>query len=97
MNKPVFQNVVATASLGTPMDLLAILKVFKGCEYNPKRFPGLVFRVKKPKTATLIFRTGKLVCTGAKSSKRARRAVNKVVKELRGRGFIVTDKPTVTV
>jgi len=44
------------------MDLLAILKAFKRCEYNPKRFPGLVFRVKRPKTATLIFSTGKMFC-----------------------------------
>ena len=97
MNKIEIQNVVATASLGTTMNLLEILKAFKTSEYNPKRFPGLVFRLKRPKTATLIFSTGKLVCTGAKSSKLARRAVKKVVKELRGEGFKVADKPKVTV
>ena len=60
-------NIVATASLGQKIDLLAIMKVFLNVEYRPKRFPGLVFRLKSPKTTTLIFGTGKMVCTGAKS------------------------------
>jgi len=50
-------NVVATSSLGTKMDLLAIMKVFRNVEYRPKRFPGLVFRLKNaraPKTAGLF-------------------------------------------
>jgi len=93
----VIQNVVATSSLGTKMDLLAIMKVFRNVEYRPTRFPGLVFRLKKPKTATLIFTTGKMVCTGAKSSKEARRAVRKVVRELRKEGFIIRGRPEITV
>lgn len=73
------------------------MKVFKNTEYRPKRFPGLVFRLKRPKTATLIFTTGKLVCTGAKSSKLAKRAVKKVVKQLREAGFIINDMPEVEI
>jgi len=65
-------NVVASASLDQKIDLLAILKVFRNVEYRPKQFPGLVFRLKRPKTATLIFGSGKMVCTGAKSEKMAR-------------------------
>jgi len=60
-------NVVATASLDQKIDLLAIVKVFRNVEYRPKQFPGLVFRIKRPKTATLIFASSKMVCTGAKS------------------------------
>ena len=97
MNKIVIQNVVATATLGTSIDLLTIMKVFKNTEYRPKRFPGLVFRLKRPKTATLIFTTGKLVCTGAKSSKLAKRAVKKVVKQLREADFIINDMPEVEI
>ena len=93
----VIQNVVATSALGTKIDLLAIMKVFANVEYRPKRFPGLVFRLKNPKTATLIFTTGKMVCTGAKSSKEARRAVRKVVRELRNEGFIIRGRPEITV
>ena len=83
------QNVVAVASLGQKMDLIAIMKIFRNVEYRPKRFPGLVFKLKQPKTTTLIFRTGKMVCTGAKSEKMAKSAVRKVVRELRKEGFII--------
>ena len=97
MNKIEIQNVVATAALGTKIDLNAIMKVFRNVEYRPKKFPGLVFRLKRPKTATLIFTTGKMVCTGSKSAKLAQRAVKKVVKELRGAGFIIKDEPSVEI
>ncbi len=91
------QNVVATASLDQKFDLLAIMKVFRNVEYRPKKFPGLVFRMKKPKTATLIFRTGKMVCTGAKSDKLARSAIRKVVKELKNNGIIILGTPKIEI
>ena len=76
-------NVVASASVEQKMDLDEITKKFPETEYNPEQFPGLVFRLEKPKTATLIFRTGKMVCTGAKSEELAIAAVNTVVQKLR--------------
>lgn len=59
------ENVVASVTLDQKIDLLDIMKVFRTVEYRPKQFPGLVFRIKRPKTATLIFASGKMVCTGA--------------------------------
>jgi transcription initiation factor TFIID TATA-box-binding protein len=91
------QNVVASASLDQKIDLLAIMKVFRNVEYRPKQFPGLVFRLRRPKTATLIFNSGKMVCTGAKSAKMARRAVNKVVRELKDGGIIILGKPKIEI
>ena len=76
------QNVVASATLDQKINLLDIIKAFRNVEYRPKQFPGLVFRLKRPKTATLIFGSGRMVCTGAKSEKEARSAVMKVVREL---------------
>ncbi len=93
----VIQNVVATATLDQKFNLLDILKTFRNVQYRPKRFPGLVFRLKRPKTATLIFSTGKMVCTGAKSEKLARTAVNKVVRELKNNGIIVLGKPVIII
>ena len=58
-------NVVVTAASNRAFDLNAISKAFPTAEYKPKVFPGLCFRLKKPKTATLIFTNGKMVCTGA--------------------------------
>jgi len=91
------QNVVAAVTLNQRFDLNAIVKGFPRVEYNPKRFPGLVFRLKKPKTAILIFSTGKMVCTGAKSEKKAKQAVKKVVKELKNNGIIIPGKPEIKV
>jgi transcription initiation factor TFIID TATA-box-binding protein len=90
-------NVVATTSLDQKIDLRAVLKVFRNVEYRPKRFPGLVFRLKRPKTATLIFSTGKMVCTGAKSEKLARSAIRKVVRELKKQDIIILKKPEIEV
>lgn len=91
------QNVVATASLNQSFNLLDILKTFNNTQYRPKQFPGLVFRLNRPKTATLIFSTGKMVCTGAKSEKLAKTAIKKVIKELKSKGIIVLGKPVITV
>ncbi len=91
------QNVVASASLDQKINLLDIIKVFRNVEYRPKQFPGLVFRLKRPKTATLIFGSGKMVCTGAKSEKEARSAVMKVVRELKANGIIILGKPKIVI
>jgi transcription initiation factor TFIID TATA-box-binding protein len=91
------QNIVASASINQTISLDLIVEKFPHVEYRPQVFPGLVFRLKKPKTATLIFKTGKMVCTGAKSEKSARQAVNKVVKKLKKHGIPVTNKPAVKI
>jgi len=87
------QNVVATGTMNQKVDLNAVLKSYPSAEYRPERFPGLVFRLKRPKTATLIFSTGKMVCTGARSGKESRTAIMKVVKELKKAGIIILSKP----
>lgn len=91
------QNIVASAALNQRISLTKIVEKFPFAEYSPKVFPGLVFRLKKPKTATLIFETGKMVCTGAKSEKEAIQAVNKVTSELRRHGIPLANKPVVTI
>ena len=91
------QNVVASANLHQRIDLNAIVASFKDVEYKPKDFPGLVFRLKKPKTALLIFSSGKMVCTGAKSEKAAIRAVKSVVKKLKKAGIVIKGKPDIKI
>ncbi len=91
-------NVVASATLNQKVDLNAVVKGNPGVEYRPEQFPGLVFRLKRPKTATLIFNSGKLICTGARSEKEARRAVMKVIKELKKSGIIIiVSKPELKI
>jgi transcription initiation factor TFIID TATA-box-binding protein len=91
------QNVVAIGTLNQKVDLNAVVKGYPEAEYRPDRFPGLVFRLKKPKTGTLIFGSGKMVCTGAKSRKESRSAIMNVVKELKKCGIIIPSKPSVEV
>jgi transcription initiation factor TFIID TATA-box-binding protein len=87
------QNVVSSATLNQKVDLNAVVKSYPDAEYRPYLFPGLVFRLKSPKTATLIFSSGKMICTGAKSGKESRRAIMKVAKELKKGGIIIISKP----
>ena len=87
------QNVVASATLNQKVDLNAVGKSYPDAEYRPGLFPGLVFRLKRPKTTTLIFSSGKMICTGAKSGKESRRAIIKVAKELKKGGIIIISKP----
>ena len=91
------ENVVATGNVDQRMDLNEIQQKFPETEYNPDQFPGLVFRLAVPKTATLIFRTGKMVCTGSKSEKQAEKAVNTVVQKLRKNGIKIKNDPVVAV
>jgi len=91
------QNVVAIATLNQKVDLNAVVKGYPSVEYRPEQFPGLVFRLKRPKTGTLIFSSGKMVCTGAKSGKESRSAIMKVVKELKKGGIIIINKPDLKV
>ena len=88
---------VASVDLHQKIDLNAIVKAFLHVEYHPQRFPGLVFRLKKPKSVILIFNTGKMVCTGSKSAKLSKIAVKKVVKELKKKGCIIKGKPDITI
>jgi len=96
--KVTIQNVVATARFNQRFDLNAIVKAFPNVEYRPEAFPGLVFKLRKPKSCALIFSTGKMVCIGTKSEKEARKAILKVARELKEAGIIVrSGKPDITI
>ena len=97
--KPVvsIENVVASASVDQKMDLNEITRTFPDVEYHPDQFPGLVFRLKSPKTATLIFSSGKMVCTGAKSEEISRKAVQTVVQRLRKGGIKIKKDAVVEI
>jgi len=90
-------NVVASASIDQKLDLNKIQKKFPDVEYNPQLFPGAVFRLKSPKTATLLFSTGKMVCTGSRSEEMAVKAVNTVVQKLRKEGIKIKKNAVVIV
>ncbi|MCL7414588.1 MAG: TATA-box-binding protein [ANME-2 cluster archaeon] len=91
------ENVVASTAIGTTLDLPKITMKLDGADYNKERFPGVVYRTKDPKTAALIFGSGKIVCTGAKSIADVDNGLKKVFKELTDMGIDVMDDPVITV
>ena len=97
--KPVIAivNVVASATIEQKLDLVDITKKFPDVEYHPEQFPGAVFRLKTPRTATLLFGSGKMVCTGAKSEEMAIKAVNIVVQNLKKGKIKIKNAPIVTI
>ena len=97
MAKIRIENVVASTSLGRELDLHAISLALEGAEHNPERFPGLIYRLKEPKTASLLFRSGKVVCTGGKSLADVKAAITKVVKHLEATGVHIKIEPKIEV
>jgi len=91
------QNIVATTSLGKQVSLIKLARSEANTEYNPEQFPGLVLRIKKPKSAVLVFSSGNLVCTGTKSIAQVKEVIQSVIKVLRKIGVKVTDKPKIQV
>lgn len=91
------ENVVASVTVNQRIDLDKVARSLLNVEYDPEQFPGLVYRLKKPKTATLIFNSGKMVCTGAKSEAEASRAVHRIIEHLREASIQITGEPIITV
>lgn len=91
------ENVVASASAGASLDLQKISMTLEDAEYVPEKFPGLIYRIKEPKTALLLFSSGKLVCTGAKSVEMAEEVVCRVMGQIREMGIDVLERPEVHI
>jgi len=91
------ENVVASTSFDQKIDLEKIYNDFEDAEYNQEKFPGVVYRLTEPKTAALIFSSGKLVCTGAKNVDDVEVAVDKVIEKLKGAGVDIKNKPKTVV
>src|SRR2546429_9641551 len=87
------ENVVASTSLGHELDLKAIALALGGSEYEPEQFPGLIYRIQEPKTAILLFRSGKVVCTGAKSLEDVKTAIDRVTTQILAAGTPITKDP----
>ena len=91
------ENIVATVSLDQTLDLNLIERALPNVEYNPDQFPGLIFRLDSPKVTALIFKSGKMVVTGAKSTAELIRAVKKIARTLVKHGILIVGKPKIQV
>lgn len=71
------ENIVASAAIKEELDLYKIARDVNNVEYEPEQFPGAILKLKDPKTSLLLFKNGKLICTGARSKGDVERAINK--------------------
>jgi transcription initiation factor TFIID TATA-box-binding protein len=91
------ENVVASTSLGDHLDLQQIATRLDGAEYEPSAFPGLIYRMTHPKTAILLFQSGKVVCTGGKSRTEVDESIRTISGLIRKAGQKVLAKPTIEI
>jgi len=81
------ENIVASTVFADKLDLDMIAQSLEEAEYEPEQFPGLVYRLTNPKTATLLFRSGKANCTGAKNIEDVRKTIDIIADKLRKLGM----------
>ncbi|MCX8175453.1 MAG: TATA-box-binding protein [Candidatus Micrarchaeota archaeon] len=82
--KPTFkiENIVASAELGLELDLYTIASKVHDVEYEPEQFPGAILKLKEPKTSLLLFKNGKIICTGGKNEREVGAAIEKTLRML---------------
>ncbi len=90
-------NIVVSASLGHDIPLEKMAATLSNTEYNPEQFPGLVIRIKDPKTSALIFSSGKIVCTGARSMDKVHESIRKIMKSLEKINIKIKQEPEVNI
>jgi len=90
-------NIVVSTSLEHDIPLEKMAATLSNTEYNPEQFPGLVIRIKEPKTSALIFSSGKVVCTGARSMGKVEEAIKKIIKSLEKINVKITIKPVIQI
>lgn len=90
-------NIVVSSSLEHNIPLEKMAATLSNTEYNPEQFPGLVIRIKDPKTSALIFSSGKIVCTGARSIQKVEESIQKIIESLQKIGIKITIKPKITI
>ena len=90
-------NIVVSTSLNHDIPLEKMASTLPNTEYNPEQFPGLVIRIKEPKTSALIFSSGKVVCTGARSMDKVEESIKKIIKSLEKIGIKITIKPEINI
>jgi transcription initiation factor TFIID TATA-box-binding protein len=91
------ENVVASTNVGQELDLDSVAFDLDGVDYDPEQFPGLVYRTNDPEAAALIFRSGKIVCTGADSVDAVHESIDVVFDVFSNLDIDVPDEPDVAV
>ncbi len=86
------ENVVASASIAEDLDLWDVYEALDGSEYDPDKFPGLIYKLDEPNTSLLLFSSGQLVCTGGVTPEEPQKSVGKMKKRLNENGIETADE-----
>lgn len=73
-------NLVASASLKGNLDLYNLAMSLPNIEYEPEQFPGAILKLKEPKVSMLLFKNGKVICSGAATEKDIAAGIRKASK-----------------
>ena len=90
-------NIVVSTALKHDIPLEKMAATLSNTEYNPDQFPGLVIRIKEPKASALIFSSGKVVCTGARTMGDVKLAIKKIIKSLQKINIKITIEPEIKI
>ncbi|MDD1710375.1 MAG: TATA-box-binding protein [Methanoregulaceae archaeon] len=91
------ENIVASGAIADSINLAEIAQKVENCELNTKRFPGAVFRIEDPKSASLIFSSGKVVLTGIRDKSALERGLAIIIHSLKEAGVNTYDSPRVAI
>ena len=76
------QNIVVSADLHATVDLYALSKEVKAVDYEPEQFPGAIFRITEPKAVIILFKNGKMICTGTSTEANIKKILEYAAKVL---------------
>lgn len=73
-------NLVASANLNATLDLYNLAITIPNIEYEPEQFPGAILKLKEPKVSMLLFKNGKVICSGASNEEEIQQGIRKASK-----------------
>jgi len=87
MTKVVVENIVASAEISAGFKVDQLSEKIINFKYSPDEFEGLTMKLDDPKTAILLFPSGKVICTGAKNLDEVEKSIKKTIKSIKDAGF----------
>ena len=95
MDEISIENIVVTTQLADSFNLKKLDELIPDAKYDTEEFPGLVIHFDKPKTAVLIFSSGKIIITGCKNIDSVDKSMKNLINKLKSVGVSIYEKPDV--
>ncbi len=85
------QNIIASLDLKKELDLSSISMglLLENVDYEPKQFPGLIYRMNDIGASLLLFSSGKIICSGTKNIEDASNAIEMMKEKLSSLGVLI--------